>query len=362
MGNVRLVDANKELVNSATEEDISSRLASGTYFWLDIAHVGDDPEDQRHLDWLTSLLKLHPLTVHNLTQFGQRPKLDEFDEYMSLVLYGSASAESAKPPAPAAGSLNGPSSDASPQSAADQPFDASRLEEMTEIHCILAEGYMLTLHRGDCQAFERHLADAHTWEMGPQGKAVLFYRMANSLADSFFPVLSDLDDRLDDIQRDVMRKPDNQQLAELMDCRAALITLRRAIAPQRDAFATMASEVVQVPGFGEDSNRYLRDIYDHLIRLSDLVDSYRDLISGSTDAYLSVVSNQLNVVMKQLAVIATVFLPLSFLTGFFGQNFSYLVNSLNGWPIFVVAGLGTEVVAVVAMFVLFKKRGWLGSD
>jgi magnesium transporter len=104
-----------------------------------------------------------------------------------------------------------------------------------------------------------------------------------------------------------------------------------------------------------------KSIVDHLIRLSDLVDSYRDLLSGTTDAYLSVVSNQLNLVMKQLTIIATVFLPLSFLTGFFGQNFAWLVRQLGSFWTFILLGLGTELVAVALLMTLFYRRGWIGG-
>ena len=112
----------------------------------------------------------------------------------------------------------------------------------------------------------------------------------------------------------------------------------------------------------DEAVRYFRDLYDHLIRLADLVDSYRDLLSSVMDTHLSTVSNRLNVVMKQLAIIATVFLPLSFLTGFFGQNFSYLVTHLIApeWTFWVI-GVGLEVVAVVLLYMLFRKRGWLGG-
>ena len=103
---------------------------------------------------------------------------------------------------------------------------------------------------------------------------------------------------------------------------------------------------------------YLRDLYDHLIRISDLVDSYRDLLSNAMDAYLSIVSNRLNEVMKQLTVIATIFLPLSFLTGFFGQNFGWMVSRLGGLPTFLVLGIGSEVVVAAGLFTLFGRRGW----
>ena len=100
--------------------------------------------------------------------------------------------------------------------------------------------------------------------------------------------------------------------------------------------------------------RYVRDLYDHLIRISDMVDSYRDLLSGSLDAYMSMVSNRLNDVMKQLTIIATVFLPLSFLTGFFGQNFAWLVVRLGSLGAFLGLGIGTEVLAVVALLTMFR--------
>lgn len=110
-----------------------------------------------------------------------------------------------------------------------------------------------------------------------------------------------------------------------------------------------------------ESERYVRDLYDHLIRISDMVDSYRDLLSGSLDAYMSMVSNRLNDVMKQLTIIATVFLPLSFLTGFFGQNLGWMANRIGSLTAFLVFGIGTEVLAVIALFVMFRRRGWMGK-
>jgi magnesium transporter len=113
--------------------------------------------------------------------------------------------------------------------------------------------------------------------------------------------------------------------------------------------------IAQLPGLAERDERYFRDVYDHLIRISDLLDSYRDLLTSAMDVYLSTVSNRLNSVMKQLAVIATIFLPLSWLTGFFGQNFGWLVGSVGRWETFV--GVGTELLALAILLALFKRRG-----
>ncbi len=137
-----------------------------------------------------------------------------------------------------------------------------------------------------------------------------------------------------------------------------LVGLRKAITPQRDAFALLAGGNQALPGFTPEDERYFRDVYDHLIRISDLVDSYRDLLTGAMDVYLSTVSNRLNGVMKQLTIIATIFLSLAWLTGFFGQNFGFEVRHITGWPSFVVLGIGTELLALVILLAFFRRRGW----
>jgi len=138
-----------------------------------------------------------------------------------------------------------------------------------------------------------------------------------------------------------------------------LVSLRKAISPQRDLFARIATGVVAIPGLTTDVERYYRDVYDHMIRISDLVDSYRDLMSGAMDVYLSTVSNRLNDVMKKLTIIATIFLPLSWLTGYFGQNLGFMVGHIGGVTGFLVLGVGAPVAMVMGLLWLFKKRGWL---
>jgi magnesium transporter len=137
-----------------------------------------------------------------------------------------------------------------------------------------------------------------------------------------------------------------------------LVGMRKAVTPQRDMFASLMGGVAELPGMTQEDERYFRDIYDHLIRVSDLIDTYRDLLTSSMDVFLSTVSNRLNAVMKQLAVIATIFLPLTFITGFFGQNFGWMVGHTTSWPVFVGLGIGTEFVALALLIALFKRRGW----
>ena len=109
----------------------------------------------------------------------------------------------------------------------------------------------------------------------------------------------------------------------------------------------------------DDDERYFRDVYDHLIRISDLIDSYRDLLTGAMDVYLSTVSNRLNDVMKKLTVIATIFLPLAWITGFFGQNFGWMVDHVESWKAFLILGVGIELAAMLMLLYFFRRRGWI---
>ena len=189
----------------------------------------------------------------------------------------------------------------------------------------------------------------------------VLYAVMDRLVDSFFPVLTTIDDRIDDLEDDILARPTQAQLGELFTLKRTLVQMRKVVGPERDLVASVLAGVGGLPGLGSGQERYFRDLYDHLIRIGDMVDGYRDLVSGVMDTHLSTVSNRLNVVMKQLAIIATIFLPLSFLTGFFGQNFSFLVAQIGGLPVFVGVGIGLEVIAVVLLLVMFKRRGWLGG-
>ena len=177
--------------------------------------------------------------------------------------------------------------------------------------------------------------------------------------DSFFPILAEFDDRIDELEDGIFRRADDEQLQELFAMKRLLVGLRKAVSPQRDTFARVSGGIAQLPGFVDDDERYFRDVYDHLIRISDLIDSYRDLLTGAMDVYLSTVSNRLNDVMKKLTVIATIFLPLAWITGLFGQNFGWLVRNIGSLGAFLVFGVGVELAVIVTMLVFFRRRGWI---
>jgi magnesium transporter len=158
----------------------------------------------------------------------------------------------------------------------------------------------------------------------------------------------------------MLEKPSPSERDRLFALRRELGPLRRLIAQQRDTLVTGGELIARLPGFEQDfAHDYFRDVYDHLIRIAADVDALRDRLTGATELLLSNQSNRLNEVMKQLTIIATIFLPLTFVTGFFGQNFGWLVRHIDSVADFVVLGIGGMVLPCVALFAWFRWAGFL---
>jgi magnesium transporter len=319
---------NKQTVD-ASQEAIDRALAVDSVFWLDLDLHDPGPDDDVS-GMLVNTFHFHPVAVHAADQFGQRARIDDYSDFTHIVTFGMAA--------------NG--------------------TDVAEVHCFITDKCIITLHQGDCPALHDvhdRIATHHASEVATPQVAIL-YLIMDALIDSFFPVLSDFDDAIDNLESAILKTPTEEQLGTLFAMKRQIMTIRKVITPQRDMISGLNGGVVTIPGMTDNGTAYFRSLYDHLIRISDMVDSYRDLISGVMDTHLAMVSNRLNVVMKQLAVIATIFLPLGFLTGFFGQNFAWPIAHLQiGLSKFLIFGLGTEVVAIALLMLLFKKRGWLGS-
>jgi magnesium transporter len=302
-----------------SRENVERLLARGSFFWVDV----DQPVEEDYAV-LREVFKFHPLAVEDSESFGQRAKLDDYDGFVFLVVYGAAPDE----------------------------------DRLVEVHCFYSEKFLVTVHRDEAPAFtdvrQRYVKRTHQVD----NPAQLLYRIIDGLVDSFFPMLADFDDRIDELENQTFLNASDAQLQEIFQMKRLLVGLRKAITPQRDMFATLIGGVAELPGMTEEDERYFRDVYDHLIRISELIDTYRDLLTSSMDVYLSTVSNRLNSVMKQLTVMATVFLPLTFVTGFFGQNFGWMVGNIQGGWSFAVLGIGLELATVAGLFTIFKRRGW----
>ena len=300
-------------------ENVEKLVAGDSFFWIDV----DQPNEADYAI-LREVFKFHQLAVEDSEKFGQRAKLDDYDDFVFIVVYGAV------------------------------PDD----DRLVEVHCFYTGKFLITVHRDDCPAFIEVRQRYVQRKKAVDDPGQLLYRIIDSLVDSFFPILADFDDRIDELETQTFLNASDEQLQEIFRMKRLLVGMRKAITPQRDMFASLSGGVAQLPGMTDEDEHYFRDIYDHLLRISDLIDTYRDLLTSSMDVYLSTVSNRLNSVMKQLTVMATVFLPLTFITGFFGQNFGWMVGHItSGWAFFAL-GIGAELITVAVLFTLFKKRGW----
>ena len=302
-----------------SRENVEQLLAGDSFFWIDV-----DQPNEADYTILREVFKFHPLAVEDSETFGQRAKLDEYDDFVFIVVYGAV------------------------------PDD----DRLVEVHCFYNDRFLVTVHRDEAPAFTEVRQRYVQLQKAVDDPGQLLYRIIDALVNSFFPILADFDDRIDELENQIFRNASDAQLQEIFRMKRLLVGMRKAITPQRDMFASLAGGVAQLPGMNEEDERYFRDIYDHLLRISDLIDTYRDLLTSSMDVYLSTVSNRVNSVTKQLTIVATIFLPLSFITGFFGQNFGWMVGHIRSPAIFFTLGIGLEVLTVAALFTLFKKRGW----
>jgi magnesium transporter len=298
---------------------VEGLLAGGRFFWLDL-----DQPDGADFEVLREVFGFHPLAVEDSETFDQRAKLDDYDDFIFIVVYGAT-----------------PDGD-----------------QLVEVHCFYSERFLVTVHHDDCPAFAEIRRRYQDRDKTIDQPSLLLYRVVDGLVDSFFPILGAFDNRIDELENQIFVRADDQQLQEIFRMKRLLVGMRKAVTPQRDTFASLMGRIAQLPGLEDEDERYFRDVYDHLIRISDLIDSYRDLLTGAMDVYLSTVSNRLNSVMKQLTVIATIFLPLTFITGFFGQNFGWMVRHIDGVPAFLAFGIGSEIAIVLVLLTFFKRRGW----
>jgi magnesium transporter len=310
-----------QILHSVDDPQIEQLLAENEFFWLKLHGCSAD-----QIAEMGHKFGLHPLAIEDSQEFGQRPKLDDYETTALLVFYGV--------------DLDG---------------------TPVEVHLHLSGSWMITIHEDGHEIFA--YAEQRIGKEPPKTEEEAIYRVIDALTDSFFPVLDHVDERIDDLMDQMLEQPSQDQRQELFHLRRKLIELRRIATPQRDILARGGDILGRLPGLeADDARDWFRDVYDHLVRISELIDSYRDLLSGALDLYLSTVSNRLNSISTQLTIVATIFLPLTFVTGFFGQNFGMLERHINSSAAFWGYGVGSMVVFAVLLLWFFKRQGFLNPD
>ena len=317
--NGHLIRIDGTTVEEFKPDEVEQALHNDEILWLDLHDSSDET-----LALLREVFAIHPVAVEDAAEFGQRPKIEEYENFVSLVFFG-------------ANQVSHP---------------------LIEVHFYFGENFLITLHREPCVAFEGMRTVFARHHSGLAARVLVLHHVLDSLSDSMFPMLAVFDDKVDAIQDEILIKAEREHQESLVALRRWLSDVRKVVAPQRDMLNALLSQRVDVPGMTKENEPYFRDLYDNMIKINDMVDSHRDLVSSTMDSYTSQLANRQNDVMKQLTIMATIFLPLTYLTGFFGQNFGWLVKSVGSWEEFFGIGVGTEAVAVIFLLLLFKRRGW----
>ena len=284
---------------------------------------------------LEHTFKFHPLTIDDIRNQNQRPKLEEYPGYFFAVLFSADLVEGHR-------------------------------VELQEHHLFLSPQYVVTVHVGTSDPLKRlHERISSSPEITHGKTAYLFYLVVDQLVDAMFPVLDALDDATDDVEDRIIQRPDTATLSELSDLKRAVVDLRKVLGAQRDVFQRLTTSAISDPAgtaaadFPGEMSIYYRDVYDHLVRQYEIVDSLRDLLSTAMDVYLSTVSNRLNLRITRLTVFATLFLPLTFLTGFFGMNFAFLVGHIQPAWTFWIFAVGVMAVVTVGQLFYYRRLGWI---
>jgi magnesium transporter len=278
--------------------------------------------DDAEIDELAARFGIHPLAVEDIRQTNQRPKLDEYGNQLFVVLFGAVSGGD--------GSIG-----------------------LCEVHVVIGERYIVTITAEAMPAIDslRKQVEARA-ELAAGSPDMLFYRVCDSLVDSVFPLLDQLGEQIDAVEDQILQDPGRSTMGSIFALKRDLLTLRRITGPQRDllqAFTTPRTQRI-----GSDAQLFLRDVYDHTVRIVEEVDSFRDLVSSALDAYLTSISNRLGEQTRRLTVVATIFLPLTFFTGFFGQNFAFLVQHISS-PLAFAIGLSVMAVSVPSLLWLVSR-------
>lgn len=296
--------------------------------WINVDGLGD----AQVLQELGQIFHIHPLALEDVINVHQRAKLEHYPGHQFLVFH---------------------------------QVDAGERVQSEQISLFLGSNFVLTFQEeaGDCFDPLRVRMRQHVGLIRQSGPDYLAYSLLDSIVDHYFPLLESYGERLDDLETQIIKAPESTTMAQIHDIKRELLMLRRKIWPLRDALNTLVRDpVVQVT----DSTRvYLRDCYDHIMRIIDLLETYRELSSDLLEFQLSSISYKINEVMRVLTVIATIFIPLTFIVGLYGMNFDPDVSPWNmpelkwyyGYPF----SLALMVAVTLALLAFFYRKGWLGG-
>ena len=303
-------------------EEIRLPPSRRTVTWI----VVDGVHDPAIVEAIGNALGIHPLTQEDIMNTQQRPKIEEYEDYLYVAVR--------------AVNLDG-----------DEGFRSR------QVSLLLGNGYIVSFQEQPDETFNRILKRlrAGGGRLRSVGPDYLFYALLDAVVDGYFGVIEDFGERIETIEEEVLAEPDRETLQAIYAVKRSLIALRRSAWPLRDVVAQL--ERGDSPLISDALHIYFRDVYDHAIGVAEAVETYRDMMSGILDIYLSSQSSRMNEIIKVLTIITTIFIPLTFIAGIYGMNFEYMPELSHpfGYPAAIISM--TAVAAV--MLIYFRRKKWI---
>ncbi len=309
-----------EVLTSVDPERIGALLSADHFFWLDLR----DP-DQAALEAAGRLLGLHPLALEDTREWRQRPKVEPYGDHVFMVFYTVATA------------AGGPAT------------------RSMEVHLYIAGGFVVTARRGSCAQMDL-LRDRLGPERDGHEEDYLVYRILDGLTDAYYPLLEETEERVDALELKVLERPRREDLREIYRLKQEIHGYQRRVFAQRDYFPSAVDAIMGLPTLSRGTRTYLRDVSDHLAQLAGELHRQATDLSALTDTFFNANANKLNQVVTRLSVLATFFVVGTLITGFFGQNFGWLVDNIDTRRDFLLFGVGGLVVPLVLLSAFFWRR------
>lgn len=323
---INLIDYKGNLVNEKEITDPSEcsvYTKKDTISWIDVEGIHDVALVQS----ITDSISIHPLVVEDILNVEQRAKMEEYDGYIYLVL---------------------------------KMFHLGKADEIIpeQVSIILSKNYVVTFQEGvEGDTFQeiRSRIRNNKGIINSMTSDYLVYSIIDSIIDSYFTILEVFGDRIERLEEELVNNPQKRTLTEIYRIKREMLYIRKSIWPLREAISRLErgeSELVS-----RNTHLYLRDVYDHTINVLDTIETYRDMLSGMIDIYLSSISNRLNETMKYLALISTIFIPMTFIASIYGMNFEFMpeLKWIGGYPF----ALGVMAVVGLGFLIYFKLKKWV---
>lgn len=308
---------------SLSADDIREVLGAGTgTLWVDI-----DMRLPEQVAMLSDVFHFHPLAIHDSLNPESRVKVEEYSNFLILIVRTVAFLDET-----------------------EDPYDI----ETVNFTCFLGRNFLVTVHGAHTQPVDATIEVLRKRpELAAAGAARLMHAVVDEAVNVYFPILDQLDEFMDGLEEKVFAAFDQSALREIFSVKRLVLSLRRHLAPERDAFAVLTNRPSAL--LSVDSQVYFRDIYDHVLRINDALETYRELLSNTLDSYLTQVSNRLGTITKALSVVATVSVPFVVISGMWGMNFERipLQNSPYGFWAMLVLQLG--IGGLLLLFLRWRK-------